>query len=87
MAHYKIEFAPAAARAFRKLTVDLQVRLGKAIDKLSTNPLPNGVKKLAGEDNLFRVRVGDYRIIYQIRSSELIILVLRVGHRKEIYDF
>ena len=87
MPTYRIEFAPSAERAFRKLTRDLQDRLGKTIDKLALNPLPNGVKKLSGEINLFRVRVGDYRIIYQMKSSELIILVVRVGHRKDIYDF
>lgn len=86
MATHKIEFAPSAARAFRKLTKDIQHRLGKVIDKLAINPLRSGVKKLTGEKNLFRIRSGDYRIIYQIRSSELIILVVRVGHRREIYD-
>lgn len=87
MSNYRIEFAPPAERTFKKLARDLQERLGKAIDKLASNPLPNGVKKLSGEVNLFRVRVGDYRIIYQMKSSELIILVVRVGHRKDIYDF
>lgn len=87
MSTYRIEFSPSAERAFRKLTRNLQERLVKVIDKLALNPLPNGVKKLSGEVNLFRVRVGDYRIIYQMKSSELIILVVRVGHRKDIYDF
>jgi mRNA interferase RelE/StbE len=82
---YRIEFAPRAEREFRKLTHDLQERLGKTIDKLGSNPLPSGVRKLSGEKDLFRVRVGDYRIIYQIRAAQLIILVVRLGHRKDIY--
>lgn len=87
MTIYRIEFAPTAARTFKKLSPEIQNRLSKTIDKLTGNPLPNGVKKLAGEDNLFRVRVGDYRIIYQLKSNELIILVVRVGHRRDIYNF
>ena len=86
MANYNIQFAPSAERAFRKLTRDLQLRLGKAIDKLTINPLPNGVKKLSGEMGLFRIRVGDYRIVYQVKSAELIVLVVRLGHRRDIYD-
>jgi mRNA interferase RelE/StbE len=87
VADFSIEFTPAAARAFKKLNRDTQSRLAKTIDKLSSNPLPNGVKKLSGEENLYRIRVGDYRIVYQMKSKELIILVVRLGHRREVYDF
>ena len=87
MANYTIEFTPAAARAFRKLSFETQNRLGKVLDRLSSNPLPNGVKKLSGEENLFRVRVGDYRIVYQMKSKELTVLIVRMGHRREVYDF
>jgi mRNA-degrading endonuclease RelE of RelBE toxin-antitoxin system len=52
---------------------------------LTANPRPQGVKKLAGEDNLHRIREGDYRIIYTIRDKELIVLVVKIGDRKEIY--
>jgi mRNA interferase RelE/StbE len=83
---YLIEFTPAAARAYKKLPDDLKVRLGKAIDKLESDPLPNGVRKLSGQEDLFRIRVGDYRIIYQLRATELIILIVRIGHRREVYE-
>ena len=63
----------------------LQVRLGRRIDALAENPRPQGVKKLGGEGDLYRVRVGDYRIIYQIRERSLIVLIVRVGHRADVY--
>jgi mRNA interferase RelE/StbE len=51
---------------------------------LEITPRPEGVKKLEGEKDLYRLRVGDYRIIYTIRDRELIVLVLKVGHRREV---
>ncbi|HKA32067.1 MAG TPA: type II toxin-antitoxin system RelE/ParE family toxin [Candidatus Binatia bacterium] len=82
---YRIEFAPKAARQFRALDKGLQRRLARRIDALAGNPRPQGVKKLAGEDDLYRLRVGDYRILYQIQKHRLIVLVVGVGHRSEIY--
>ena len=82
---YKIEIAPAAERALKKLSADIQRRIIKGILKLEIDPRPSGVKKLAGEDDLYRVRVGDYRIVYEIRDGELIVLVVRVAHRREVY--
>jgi mRNA interferase RelE/StbE len=52
---------------------------------LRENPRPQGVKKLAGEENLYRIREGDYRLIYTIGDKELIVLVVKIGDRKEIY--
>jgi len=63
----------------------LQARLGRRIDSLAENPRPQGIKKLAGEDDLFRLRVGDYRIIYQIQEKRLVVLVVGVGHRADVY--
>lgn len=82
---YRVEFAPKAARQFRALDKGLQTRLVRRIDGLAANPRPQGVKKLAGEDDLYRLRVGDYRILYQIQEQRLIVLVVGVGHRSEIY--
>jgi len=84
-ARYRIELAPAARRQFKKLPKDIKKKIAKAIDKLETNPYPNGVKKLSNEDNLYRIRVGDYRIVYHISNDELLILIVRVRHRKDIY--
>ena len=76
---YRIEFAPAAARQFRKLPRDAKRRLRPVIDALATDPRPQGSKKLAGEDDLYRVRAGDYRVVYAIEAAALLVLVVRVG--------
>ena len=82
---YTIEIAPATERKLKKLSADILKRIIKAILKLEQDPRPLGVKKLSGEDELYRIRVGDYRIVYQIRDNELTVLVVRVAHRREVY--
>ena len=82
---YNIEFSRKAERQFKALTNQIQKRLKPKIDALAQNPRPRGVKKLEGEDELYRVRVGDYRVIYQVRDDVLIVLVVSLGDRKEIY--
>jgi mRNA interferase RelE/StbE len=82
---YSIQLAPPAERQFRSFPQVVQKRLGKRLKSLEANPRPQGVKKLAGEDDLYRVREGDYRIIYTIRDKALVVLVLKIGDRKEIY--
>ena len=57
----------------------------QAVEKLVTNPYPSGSKKLMGSESIYRIRVGDYRIIYNIQSSVLTIEVIKVGHRREVY--
>jgi mRNA interferase RelE/StbE len=54
------------------------------MEELRTNPRPPGVVKLAGDDNLWRIRIGDYRVVYEIHDNRLIVLVLRVAHRKDV---
>lgn len=82
---FTVTLSPGAAREFRKLTRDVQLKLKKAIDGLATEPRPEGVRKLADTDDLYRVRVGNYRIIYKIDGAELVVLVVGIGDRKEIY--
>jgi mRNA interferase RelE/StbE len=82
---YRILFASRAERSFRKLSADVQRRLDPAILALAGNPRPSGCVKLSGPDSLWRIRVGDYRIVYQIHDDRLLILVVNVGHRREIY--
>lgn len=82
---YAIDFRPSALRRFKKLPADIRRRLSLALDALTREPFPPGVKKLMNEENVYRVRVGDYRILYSVDGQELLILVLRVGHRKEVY--
>ncbi len=82
---YRILFAPAALRQFRKLPASIQQRLSPHIDALTNQPRPNGVVKLSGTSDIYRIRVGDYRIIYEIQAVGLIILVLKIGNRRDVY--
>ncbi|HSE58168.1 MAG TPA: type II toxin-antitoxin system RelE/ParE family toxin [Nitrospiraceae bacterium] len=82
---YTVQLAPAAQRQLQSLPKPLQSQITKRLLKLEVTPRPEGVKKLEGENDLYRLRVGDYRIIYTIRDRELIVLVLKVSHRREIY--
>ena len=86
MARYQVEFVTAAAREFRGLPRDVKRRVGDAIDLLAENPRHSGVIKLQGRQNLYRIRVGDYRVIYEIRDEVLLILVTRVRHRHNVYQ-
>ncbi len=63
----------------------MQIRLGRRIDSLAENPRPQGIKKLSTEVDMYRLRVGDYRIIYQIREKSLLVLIVRIGHRSDVY--
>jgi len=63
----------------------MQTLLKDAIRNLSETPRPPGVKKLSGEDNLYRIRIRNYRVIYQIQNDVLLVLVVAVGHHRDIY--
>ena len=82
---YRIELSKPAVRQFEKLSKPVQTRLKSRIDAFAHDPRPQGVKKLVGEDELYRLRVGDYRIIYQIQDKVLLVVVMRMGNRKEVY--
>jgi mRNA interferase RelE/StbE len=84
---YSVEFTRSAKREFFSLPVEIQDRVLDAIEKLRRNPKTPAVqtRKLAGTDPLFRFRVGDYRVVYELRARQLIILVIKIGHRREVY--
>lgn len=82
---YQIRLAPGAERQLRKLQKKEQRRIGRRIDALAEDPRPVGVEKLSGEDDFYSIRVGDWRIIYTIEDDILVVLVLKVGHRRDIY--
>jgi mRNA interferase RelE/StbE len=82
---YRILFAPSARRQLEDLPRKVQQRIAAHIDQLAVSPRPRGSIKLEGEDDLYRIRVGKYRVIYGIQDDELIVLVLRVGHRRDVY--
>ena len=82
---YRVEFVPSAARAFRKLDHRTQLRVGRKIESLADDPRPEGVKLLAAEERIYRLRAGDSRILYQINDKVLVVLVVAIGHRRDVY--
>jgi mRNA interferase RelE/StbE len=82
---YRVDLAKRAQRQFRNLSPDVQKRVLPRIRALADDPRPPGAIRLAGEEGLFRIRVGDYRVSYAIEDDVLLVLVVAVGHRKEIY--
>ena len=85
MASYTIEFSTEAGRFLDRTDAKTSLRIAKAIGKLSADPRPPGCKKLVGVANEYRIRIGDYRVIYQIRKSVLMVFVIRIGQRGNIY--
>ncbi len=85
MSEYRIELRPAAARALRKLDPQIRHRVQGAIALLAQDPHPPGARALQGRSCL-RVRVGDYRIIYTVADDVLLVVVVTLGHRRDIYD-
>jgi mRNA interferase RelE/StbE len=83
--NYQVEISPAALRQLKKLTPDIYTLIIATLEELEVTPRPPSVSKLEGEANLYRIRVRDYRIVYQIQDKELIVLVVKIGHRKDIY--
>ncbi len=82
---YRIDFKPRAVKELASLPKQDQLRIATRIDTLAVNPKPDGVTKLAGAENLYRIRSGDYRVIYEVQDNRVLVLVLRIGHRREIY--
>jgi mRNA interferase RelE/StbE len=81
---YKIEILSSADKSLKKINAKDRITIARAIDRLSENPTPHGYKKLQNSE-FYRIRIGDYRVIYQIQNNELIVVIIRIGHRKEIY--
>jgi mRNA interferase RelE/StbE len=82
---YRVVVEDGAARAIRKLGRDAQRQVVAKLERLADNPRPPGSKKLEGTEDLHRVRVGDYRIVYRIEDQVLLVLVVRVAHRSDVY--
>jgi mRNA interferase RelE/StbE len=82
---YRIELRPAAVRALRKLDPAVRGRLQGAIALLAQDPRPPAARALQGRPGL-RVRVGDYRIIYTVHDDVVLIVVVTLGHRRDVYD-
>lgn len=82
---YRIEITRDALRALAKLDKPIRRRIQAAIDRLKTDPRPSGAIALQGLSGAYRVRAGDYRVIYTVEDARLLVLVVDLGHRREIY--
>jgi mRNA interferase RelE/StbE len=85
MASFRIEVSATAEKQIRKLPRDDQIRVLRAVRPLATEPNPPGSRKVRGYDDVFRIRVGTYRILYRVHGKRLLIIILKIGHRREIY--
>lgn len=82
---YLVEVLPKAQKELDILPIKFRNQIERKIESLAINPRPSGIKAMKGKKGLFRLRVGDYRVIYKIENQLLIITIIEVGHRKEIY--
>jgi len=82
---YSIELSRNAHKALKTISHADVKKIRNKIEKLKKNPLPNGSEKLKESEGLYRIRSGDYRVIYQTFNKKLLILVVKIGHRREIY--
>ena len=82
---YRVEFTRAAARQIKKLPRAAQTRVLEVIVGLAGEPRPRGSRQLAGEETAWRIRVGDYRVIYEVLDSTLTVTVVRAAHHREVY--
>lgn len=85
MSEYRIDVSATAERQLRKLEPEVRARMIDAIKNLASNPRPRRSRKLRGYEDVFRIRKGVFRIIYSIEDDRLLIIILKVGHRREIY--
>ncbi len=82
---YRVDFTPRAANALKGMDLGVRRRVAEKVDALSSDPRPPGCRKLKGRDDLWRVRVGDYRVVYSIHDGRLEVLVVDLGHRRDVY--
>ena len=86
MAEYRVVLTPAAQREFAKLSHQAREMIAAALLALARNPRPPGCVKLAGAEDVWRIRVRQYRVIYQILDDQLIVVVVKIGDRKDVYQ-
>ena len=83
----RIIISPRAEKELRKIDKNDLHQIVKAVEELASEPLPRGCKKLVGHVSLYRIRSGNYRIIYNYLNNDILIEIIRVGHRKDVYKF
>ena len=85
MASYNVELTRTAEKQLRRIAKRDRNRMVEAIRGLADTPRPNGARKLQGYDDVYRIRVGRHRVVYEVFDDRVIVIVLKVGHRKDIY--
>ena len=83
--NYAVEFLPIAVRELQNLPAKVRVQVAKRIDSLAGNPRPEGCQKLRDRDGVYRIRSGNYRVLYRIEDKRLVVLVVRIAHRRDVY--
>jgi len=86
VASYDVSLTSSAEKELKKLSSQLIARIAPRLENLASNPRPPGCKKLKGGDHEWRIRVGDYRVVYAIDDAKLIVEVTRIRHRSEVYE-
>ena len=85
MARYSLEISRTAEKQLKKLDQADRQKVVKAMVALADDPYPRGSRKLTGYDDVFRIRVGSYRVLYSVSGTKLVIVILKIGHRKDVY--
>jgi len=85
MASYSVELTRTAEKQLRRIAKRDRSRVVDAIRSLADRPRPHGARKLQGYDDVHRIRVGKYRIVYEVFDDRVVVIILKVGHRKDIY--
>ena len=85
MGSYQVELTRSAEKDLRRIDRSQTATIYSALERLEQEPRPLGVKKLVGSNRTYRIRVGDYRMVYEIEDDVLVVLVIRIAHRKDVY--
>ena len=85
MGRFELRISRMAERQLKRLPSEGRDRVVRAVRALADDPMPRGSRRLTGYDDVFRIRIGPYRVLYSIAASTLTILVLKIGHRRDVY--
>ncbi len=85
MTSYNIKWKSSARKEIKKLPKDIILKIVDTIEGLVENPFPSGSRKIIGAQHTYRIRVGNYRIVYSVESNNLLILIIRIRHRRDVY--
>ena len=86
MDSYRIEWKRSAIKELKALPKEVVSIISQAVGELSMNPYPHGVKKLSGSEHTYRIRQGSYRVVFTVTKATSVVEVVRIGHRKDVYD-